>query len=232
MKLRLLLILSLLALWCWTHPPVLQIWAGRDQQAVRHMRAHGGVCWPTLHGVRIQANAGGVQALAEWCRHLQFSRDILTQNIANVHTAKTADGTPYRRQFVQVDAQGQTQVCIDQDDYNWLYDPTNPNAVQEGDHMGYVAMPNVNEASERACLEQVDQQIREYHQALKELSQMVDPNGRMHLDPLVSERPLLPVSQELVGESAKTGGVAFESILNSVSDQPDQTLPAQPATQE
>ena len=225
MKFRLLLVLSGLALWCWTHPPVLQIWAGRDYQAIRHLRAHGAACWPTLHGVRIQANGGGVQALAEWCRHLQLSRAIVSENIANVHTLKTAEGIPYRRQFVRVDEQGQSQIGTDQGDYNWVCDPTSPDAVQEGDHKGYVAMPNVNEQYERESLEQIDQQFREYHQALKELSQTVDPHGRMMLDPRVSEEPV-PEGEKVkpVGQ-----GVCFESILNSLSD---QSLPAQPAARE
>jgi len=173
----------------------------------------------------MQVDRGGVQALAEWCRHLQLSRSILTQNIANVHTAKSADGTPYRRQFVLVDEQGQSQVGTDRGDYNWVYDPTNPNAVQEGEHKGYVAMPNVNEAVERAGLEQLDQQLREYHQALKEISHMVDPGGRELLDPQVSEEPapVVPPDRQ---------GVSFESILNLVSDQPDQALPAEPTAQE
>ena len=224
MKLSLLFIVAALALWCWTHPPVLQIWAGRDYQAIRHMRAHGGVCWPTLHGVRLQADAGGVQALAEWCGHLELSRSIVSQNIANAHTTKTAEGTPYRRQFVLVNEQGQSQVGADQGDYNWVYDPTNPNAVQAGDHQGYVATPNVDEPHERACLEHVEQQLREYRQALKELSQKVDPYGRMHLDPRVSEQPdeVTPAPQ----------AVSFESLMNSLSDQPHQALPAQPAAQE
>lgn len=229
MKFRLLLILSALALWCWTHPPVLQIWAGHDFDAVRHMRAHGAACWPTLHGVRIQATRGGVQALAEWCRHLELSRSILSQNIANARTTKTADGTPYRRQFVLVDGQGQTQLGVDQGDYNWVYDPSNPNAVQEGDHQGYVAMPDVNEIQERACLDRAEQQLREYRQALKRLSDMVDPHGRMHLDPLVSEPAAPPEDGEL---SPASNRVSFESLMNSMSDQPHQALPAQPAAQE
>ena len=35
----------------------------------------------------------------------QKRMDVVSNNIANAHTTKTADGTPYRRQVVQVSSQ-------------------------------------------------------------------------------------------------------------------------------
>ena len=57
-------------------------------------------------------------------------------------------GTGGRRARVTV-----TSVS-DNSDFNWVYDPTNPNAAQDGDHKGYVAMPNVNIISEMTSMMQ------------------------------------------------------------------------------
>lgn len=83
--------------------------------------------------------------------------DLISQNIANVNTTKTEDGTPYRRQTLSVSAekdsfssyfskaQGSIKAVIngvsqDQSDFERKYDPSNP----EADADGYVLMPNVS----------------------------------------------------------------------------------------
>lgn len=208
MKARLLLLLALLGGWCWTHPPVLQLWTGRCRhEQLVFFRAHGAHIWPTQHGMRLQADQGGVQALAGWCAHLQMARDLVSQNLANCHSAKTADGTPYRRQFLEVTADGESLVRSDTSDYHRVYDPCNPDAEQTGEHKGYVAMPNVNEAAERANLEQLDLELPRYRQALEDLSKLVDPTHRLALDPLVEEPATPPVPMQ---------AVAFESLMHSV----------------
>lgn len=98
--------------------------------------------------------------------------DITSANIANVNTTQTADGTPFRRMVAVVnqkqvgDWNEEFQACsfddsapvatgvevsgvqADNSDFRWVYDPSNPNAQKEGEHAGYVAMPNVNIISE------------------------------------------------------------------------------------
>ena len=84
--------------------------------------------------------------------------DLISQNIANVNTTRTEDGTPYRRQTLSVSAertgsfsdyfskaQGAMKatingVNIDQSELERIYDPSNPDADSEG----YVLMPNVS----------------------------------------------------------------------------------------
>ena len=83
--------------------------------------------------------------------------DLISQNIANVNTTKTGDGTPYRRQTLSVsaeknpfsnyfsEAQGAIKAVIngvsqDQSDFERKYDPSNPDA----DADGYVLLPNVS----------------------------------------------------------------------------------------
>lgn len=124
---------------------------------------------------------------ASGMRAEQFRMDLISENIANAHTAKTADGTPYRRKMAVATAEQKAQFdsefsaasfdvsaefdgksgtaayqgggvsvqsVADNSDFNWVYDPTNPNACQEGDHKGYVAMPNVNIISEMTSMMQ------------------------------------------------------------------------------
>lgn len=100
--------------------------------------------------------------------------DILAQNIANVNTTRTSDGTPYRRQnvvFTEKDAtpfakilsmssagpianQVGSGVKVTQitEDYetpmNQVYDPSHPDA----DENGYVTYPNVNIITEMTDL--------------------------------------------------------------------------------
>lgn len=108
----------------------------------------------------------------------QKRMDIVSNNIANAHTTKTADGTPYRRQDVAVSTADASEfeaafetasmdsefknifaesgttfeghgakvdgVVEDGSDFNWVYDPSHPDAAKEGPKAGYVAKPNVN----------------------------------------------------------------------------------------
>lgn len=92
--------------------------------------------------------------------------DLISQNIANANTTKTADGTPYRRQALllgtntnnpfsnylsgaskealsdgKVKIQG---VIEDQSDFKRVYEPNNP----EADEDGYVLYPNVDIVTE------------------------------------------------------------------------------------
>ena len=96
----------------------------------------------------------------------RFRTDIIAQNIANVNTTRTEDGTPYRRKVVtfaekrstpfQEMLEGQyrnfkgtgvkvTSVKDDTtSDYIMEYDPSNPDA----DENGYVSYPNVDTVQE------------------------------------------------------------------------------------
>lgn len=83
--------------------------------------------------------------------------DLISQNIANVNTTRTEDGTPYRRQTLSVsaekssfaqhlsDARGAMKAVIngvnkDMSEFERKYDPSNPDADEDG----YVLLPNVS----------------------------------------------------------------------------------------
>ena len=95
----------------------------------------------------------------------RYRMDIISENVANANTTRTADGTPYRRKVVYFEEKGgQTafsrvlgeasynhgysgqgvkvrSVLQDYDtEMNMVYDPSHPDA----DENGYVTYPNVN----------------------------------------------------------------------------------------
>ena len=97
----------------------------------------------------------------------RYRMDIISQNVANVNTTRTEDGTPYRRKVVKFEerstdatsfgtifkrARGMdtgngvkvTGVYEDQSDLIMVYDPSHPDA----DDNGYVYYPNVNIVTE------------------------------------------------------------------------------------
>ncbi|KJR42477.1 flagellar basal body rod protein FlgC [Candidatus Magnetoovum chiemensis] len=84
--------------------------------------------------------------------------NILSSNLANAQTTRTAEGGPYKRQDVVFQStmleSGQetnlyngvsiTEVTQDQNPPTMLYNPNHPDADQDG----YVAMPNINTIEE------------------------------------------------------------------------------------
>ena len=103
----------------------------------------------------------------------RYRMDIISQNVANASTTRTADGTPYRRQVVAFEEKpGQTSFShvlgkaayshgysgngvkvrgVYEDhgtEMNMVYDPSHPDA----DENGYVTYPNVNIITEMTNL--------------------------------------------------------------------------------
>lgn len=101
----------------------------------------------------------------------RYRMDIIAQNVANAHTTRTQDGTPYRRKVVVFEEKNsQTpfhQVLLkERDRYsgsgvkvtgvyedtwtegNMVYDPSHPDA----DENGYVMYPNVSIITEMTNL--------------------------------------------------------------------------------
>ena len=100
----------------------------------------------------------------------RFRTDIIAENVANVNTTRTEDGTPYRRKIVTFAEKVSTsfadllsrtarkyggngvkvtKVLEDEStDYIMKYDPAHPDA----DENGYVSYPNVNIVTEMTNL--------------------------------------------------------------------------------
>jgi flagellar basal-body rod protein FlgC len=107
----------------------------------------------------ISASASGLTAE-------RLRMDVISRNIANVNTTRTADGTPYRRQvvvFQEAEKQmsfsqylsdaskkllgaGVKAVAVieDKTPFKMVYEPGHPDA----DNEGYVKMPNVDVMTE------------------------------------------------------------------------------------
>ncbi|HAQ52543.1 MAG TPA: flagellar basal body rod protein FlgC [Lachnospiraceae bacterium] len=100
----------------------------------------------------------------------RFRMDTIAENIANVNTTRTENGTPYRRKIVtfqekntsptfsdamkratEFRGDGVKVVRVSEDtttDYIMEYDPSHPDA----DENGYVSYPNVNTVTEMTNL--------------------------------------------------------------------------------
>ncbi|MGD0400591.1 MAG: flagellar basal body rod protein FlgC [Syntrophobacteraceae bacterium] len=109
----------------------------------------------------IQISASGLKANRTWI-------NVLSSNLANMNTTKTADGVPYARKTVIYEAvpsegfagelnaamgTGAEKVEVadivsDGRDFKQLYDPGNPDA----DDKGIVLMPNINPVEEMSNL--------------------------------------------------------------------------------
>ena len=96
----------------------------------------------------------------------RFRMDVISQNVANVNTTRTEDGTPYTRKIVSFEEKQTTPFSrvlqntrqaylgngvkvskVTEDtktDYVMKYDPSHPDA----DENGYVSYPNVNIVTE------------------------------------------------------------------------------------
>jgi flagellar basal-body rod protein FlgC len=108
---------------------------------------------------------GAIDAAASGLTAERLRMDVISNNIANANTTRTAEGGPYRRQLVvfeprtgnsspfsqmltqQMEAGNGVKVVgivKDQSPLRMVYDPNHPDANKDG----YVAMPNINIVSE------------------------------------------------------------------------------------
>ena len=84
----------------------------------------------------------------------RFRMDTIAENIANVNTTRTEDGTPYRRKIVTFAEKEVTSFSRYYQNARskfvgiMEYDPSNPDA----DENGYVSYPNVNTVTEMTNL--------------------------------------------------------------------------------
>lgn len=102
----------------------------------------------------------------------RYRMDIISENVANQNTTRTADGTPYRRKVVTFEERGERVGSFSsflgnassayrrkgvkvgkvmEDNWtqmNMVYDPSHPDA----DENGYVLYPNVNIVTEMTNL--------------------------------------------------------------------------------
>ncbi len=116
--------------------------------------------------------------------------DIASENISNIETTRTEDGTPYRRKMVVLEAAGTdfaaildreyqaqsnlgviaTEIVEDQTDLPAIYDPEHPDA----DENGYVYMPNIDLVKETADAMAANRSYEANITAYNALKQMIE----------------------------------------------------------
>lgn len=110
----------------------------------------------------MKISASGLKANRTWI-------NLLSSNLANMNTTKTADGTPYTRKTVVYESKTAgtdfadelkgmmdegpekvevSEIVSDKRPFKQIYDPGNP----EADAKGIVQMPNINPVEEMASL--------------------------------------------------------------------------------
>ena len=108
---------------------------------------------------------GAIDVAASGMTAERLRLDVISNNIANVNTTRTAEGGPYRRQYVTFEprsAEGEnafsrslkrqlqlngvkvTGISKDDSPLRMVYEPGHPDA----DADGYVKMPNINIVTE------------------------------------------------------------------------------------
>jgi flagellar basal-body rod protein FlgC len=113
---------------------------------------------------------GAIDASASGMTAERLRMDVISNNIANANTTRTAKGGPYRREMVVFEPRGgqgsfasalsqnmdggddnsagegvkAVGIVEDQSPFKEVYDPSNPDANKNG----YVQMPNVNIVTE------------------------------------------------------------------------------------
>ncbi len=105
-----------------------------------------------------------IDAAASGMTAERLRMDVISNNIANANTTRTAEGGPYRRQLVVFEPRSEqntfsqmlsrqmetgdgvrvTGIIKDNAPLKLMYDPNHPDANRDG----YVEMPNVNIVSE------------------------------------------------------------------------------------
>jgi len=115
---------------------------------------------------------GGLEISGSALTAQRLRMNVTAENIANAETTKGADGNPYRRKEVTLQSVGQagtfgsqlsramgtsgvapggvqaTAITEDQTDGKLVYDPSHPDANDEG----YIRMPNVDTVTEMVDL--------------------------------------------------------------------------------
>jgi flagellar basal-body rod protein FlgC len=116
---------------------------------------------------------GGMEISASALTAQRLRMNVTAENLANAETTKTADGAPYRRKEVTLQAVDKggfgsqlsaamgagssgvvpggvqaTAITEDQTNGKLVYDPSHPDA----DEQGYVRMPNVDTVTEMVDL--------------------------------------------------------------------------------
>ena len=135
-----------------------------------------------------------LRALSRADQGLASAKRVVWNNLRNQHVTKSIMGEPYRRQFSQFRPDGTFRgVVEDPGDYNWVYDPSHPDAMRDGPKAGYVAKPAINPAEEHATLAEIASQRK----VLQDLIRQISPDAVF--SSVAPYEPWNPVEMEYTG---------------------------------
>ena len=93
------------------------------------------------------------EIIAEIQKLLQIKIDIISDNILNADTTRTARGGPFIRHILTVTIEKGLAINEDTETrFRYVYDPTHPDAILNGEMRGYVMMSNVDIVTEMTDL--------------------------------------------------------------------------------
>ncbi len=85
----------------------------------------------------------------ELLNHLNLKKEVIINNINNENTTRTVNGGSFSRKYIEFNSNGESEIINDTIKMKRLiWDPTHPDAIQEGPNKGYVEYPNINKAEE------------------------------------------------------------------------------------
>ena len=84
------------------------------------------------------------EILIDILKIINLKNDIISNNIANANTTRTVNGGPYKRQWLKITVENGVEIIEDMENFRYVYDPTHPDAITEGERKDYVKMPNVD----------------------------------------------------------------------------------------
>jgi flagellar basal-body rod protein FlgC len=85
------------------------------------------------------------EMLIEMHRIIRLKTDLISDNIENATTTKTVNGEPFRRKYLMVTVENGFEIIEDiETPLRYVYDPSHPDAIKNGEMKGYVRMPNID----------------------------------------------------------------------------------------
>lgn len=86
------------------------------------------------------------EKLLQILSYYYLKMQIIEINIHNKDTTKTLKGSPYKRQWVEIDSSGKISVKENEhENFRLVYDPNHPDAIKENcPEKGYVRYPDIS----------------------------------------------------------------------------------------
>ena len=85
------------------------------------------------------------EKLLQILSYYYLKMQIIEINIDNKDTTKTLNGSPYKRQWVEIDSNGNISIKENEhEDFRLIYNPNHPDAIRENcPEKGYVRYPDI-----------------------------------------------------------------------------------------